>query len=109
MSEQKPVYASAARTATPATATFNMGYDTALTLVVDVTAIAATPQITVTVDVFDVLSAKWVNVLTMAAITTVSTTKSTLVQGLSGSVRVISTHLDADSITYSISAHTSGR
>lgn len=109
MSEQKTVYASAARTATPATATFNVGYDTALRLVVDVTAIVTTPQITVTVDTFDVLSGKWVNVLTMAAITTVSTNPSALVQGLSGTVRVISTHLDADSITYSISAHLSGR
>lgn len=104
---QRTLYALAARTATPTAVTFNARHDTTLRLVLDATAIAATPSIVVTVDVLDVASGKWVNVLTSAAITTVSTNMLGPITGLSGTVRVTVTHGDADSITYSVGAHLS--
>lgn len=103
----RTIYASAARTATPTPVTFEARRHTNLRLFVNVTAIAATPQITVTVDVKDPASGNWATVLTSAAITTVSANVLNLVQGLSGTVRVTVTHLDADSITYSVGAHLS--
>jgi hypothetical protein len=103
--EQKAVYASAARTATPTAYTFNARQYASVVVVVDVTAIVTAPSITVTVDVFDALSAKWVNRYTGSAITTVSTTASTVVSGLAGQVRITVTHGNSNSITYSVSAH----
>jgi hypothetical protein len=107
MGTQRTLYASAARTATPTAVTFNMRNDSMLRVVLDATAITATPSVVVTVDVFDSASAKWVTVLTSAAITTVSTNALTAVTGLVGMVRVTVTHADADSITYSVGAHLS--
>jgi hypothetical protein len=104
---QRTLYALAARTATPTAVTFGARHDSTLRLVVDVTAIAATPSIVVTVDVQDAASGKWANVLTAAAITTVSTNVLGPVHGLAGTVRVTVTHADADSITYSVGAHLS--
>lgn len=103
----KTIYSSAARTATPTAVTFAMRHHSTLRLYVDVTAIAATPSITVTVDVQDPASGKWVTVLTSSAITTVSTNALTVVTGLAGTVRVTVTHADADSITYTVGAHLS--
>jgi len=102
---QTTIYASAARTATPAAAIITPRTATALRLVVDVTAITSTPSITVTVEVQDLASGKWVTVLTSSAIATVSTNVLTLVQGISSQVRVTVTHGNANSITYSVGAH----
>lgn len=107
MGAQRTIYPLAARTATPTAVTLNMRNDSCLRVVLDATVIAATPSIVVTVDTFDNASAKWVNVLTSAAITTVSTNVLTLIQGLAGLVRITVTHGDADSITYSVGAHLS--
>lgn len=104
---QRTLYALAARTATPAVATFAMRNDSTLRLVVDVTAITSTPSIVVTVDVQDAASGKWANVLTAAAITAVGTTALAAVAGLTGNVRVTVTHGNANSITYSVGAHLS--
>lgn len=105
MGSQTTVYASAARTATPTAVTFSMGAYSTLRLMLDATAITSTPSNVVTVDMFDALSGKWVNVLTSSAIATVSTNPLGPISGLRGQVRVTVTHGNANSITYSLSAH----
>lgn len=114
---QKVLYASAARTATPTAVVVFTNRVRALRLVIDATAIAATPSVVVTVDVVDSLSGKAVNLLTSAAITAVSVTTLNIGPALTAaanlvansflgdSVRVTLTHGDADSITYSVAAH----
>lgn len=114
---QKVVYASAARTATPTAVIVNTSRVKALRVVIDATAIAATPSVVVTIDAVDSLSGKFVNLLTSAAITAVSTTTLTIALGatvaanvsasapLGDAVRITLTHGDADSITYTVSAH----
>ena len=99
------VYTSAARTATPTALTFSMGPYSTLRLVLDATAITSTPSVTVTVEMFDPLSNKWVTMLTSSAIATVSTNALGPVAGLRGQVRVTATHGNANSITYTLSAH----
>lgn len=114
---QKEIYASAARTATPTAVVLNTSRAKGLRLVIDATAIAATPSVVVTIDAVDSLSGKFVNLLTSAAITAVSVTTLTIALGvtvaanlsastpLGDSVRITLTHGDADSITYSVAAH----
>jgi len=109
------VLASAARTASPDTQEFEVPFrHQALHLVIDVTAVAATPALTVTVAAVDRLSGQVVTILASAAISTVSTTVLKIGQGLTAAAnlvandlvpnvfRVTATHGDADSITYSI-------
>jgi hypothetical protein len=105
MNRQQTIYASAARTATPTAVVVNMRHATAMRLVLVATAITATPSVVVTVDQFDNASGTYVNVRTEAAVATVSTNVFTLMQGLTGLVRITATHGDADSITYSLNAH----
>jgi hypothetical protein len=114
---EKVLYASAARTATPTAATLNTSRVKGLRLVIDVTAIVTTPSITVTVDAVDNTSGKFINLLTSAAITTVSTVALSIALGttvaanvsastfLPDAVRVTVTHANGNSITYSVSAH----
>lgn len=114
---QKTLYASAARTATPTAVTVNTSRVKALRLVIDATAVTATPSVVVTIDAVDSISGKFVNLLTSAAIATVSTVTLTIALGvtvaanvsasmpLGDSVRVTMTHGDTDSITYTVSAH----
>lgn len=116
-SRETTVYASAARTATPAAATFATGYARGVALVVDVTAIGAAPSITVKLEHQDVASGKWVTLLTSAAIAAVSTTVLKVYPDLTAvanltvndvvweTCRVTVTHGNSDSITYSVSAH----
>lgn len=99
------LYASAARTATPTAVTFSMGAYSTLRLVLDATAITSTPSVVVTVEMFDDLSAKFVTVFTSSAIATVSTNALGPISGLRGQVRVTCTHGNANSITYTVSAH----
>ena len=111
------VYASAARTATPTAAQFNARAASGLIVVVDATAITATPSVVPTVDGYDPVSGKWFNLLTGAAITAISTRVLRIAPGLVAAanltvndvvpdlVRVVMTHGDADSITYTVSAH----
>lgn len=103
--QQKTLYASAARTATPTAVILNLRWESAIRLVLDATAITSTPSIVVTVEAFDNASGKWVTLLTSAAITTVSTNVLTLVVGVVGQVRVTVTHGNANSITYTLGAH----
>lgn len=117
MSDEVTVYASAARTATPAAVSRPCSYARGLHLVVDVTAIVTTPSIVVTVDALDVLSGKFYNLITSAALVAVGTTVLRVYPGatpaanlavndcLTETVRVTVTHGNANSITYSVSAH----
>lgn len=112
------VYSSAARTATPTAVNLNTRHAKALVLVIDVTAIAATPSVVPTIDGFDSLSNQYFNLLTGAAITGTLTARAlrigpgltaaanlTVADYLPDTVRVTMTHGDADSITYTVSAH----
>lgn len=111
------VYASAARTATPTAVVLNCQRARGLVVVIDATAVTATPSVVCTLDGFDVLSGKYFNILTAAAVTAVSTKVLKIAPGITvaanlavadvvpESVRVLMTHGDADSITYTVSAH----
>ncbi len=121
LSERGPftVLPSAARTAAPDTQEFDAsGVDySGLHLVIDVTAIAATPSITVTIAGVDRASGKTYTTLASAAITATGTTVLKVGRGLTAAAnlvandllppifRVTVTHADADSITYSVSGH----
>jgi len=111
------VFASAARTATLSSATFNNGNYRGLQLVIDVTAIAATPSVVFSIEAFDSLSGKFYTLLDSVAIVAVGTTILRVYPGLTDSAnliandllpfqwRVTATHADADSITYSVGAN----
>lgn len=87
-------------------------------LVVDVTAVTATPSITVTIQGKDHVSGKYYDILESAAITATGTTVLTVFPGIAATAneaasdvlprdwRVEVTHADTDSITYSIGACT---
>jgi len=110
-------YASAARTASPI-AMSNQTNKKAkgLLVVIDVTAIAATPSVVFTIQGYDPVSGKYFTILASAAITGTGTTVLRVYPGLTASPnviandvlplvwRVIATHGDSDSITYSVSA-----
>lgn len=110
-------YASAARTATPTAASVPAGRYNFLRVVIDVTAITATPSVVVTIDGLDPVSGKYWNLLTSAAITATGTTVLTVGPGLPvtanvsanqvlpDTLRITMTHGDADSITYTVAAH----
>lgn len=114
---EKVIYASAARTATPTAVTVNAGRAKELRVVIDATAITATPSVVCTIDGIDSTSGKAFNILTSAAIVAVSTTVLTIALGatvaanvsasapLPQTIRITMTHGDADSITYSVTAH----
>lgn len=117
---QLTVYASAARTATPTATAIGTSGAHGVRVVIDVTAVAATPSVVPTIDGYDDLSGQWFNLLTGAAIVGTGTTVLTVYPGitvaanvsastvLSNTFRVVMTHADADSITYSVSAHLLG-
>lgn len=112
------VLPSAARTATPDTQEFDLpaGYS-GLALVVDVTAVTATPSVTVKIEGVDRTSGKTWEILTGTAVTATGTSVLRVHPALTASagatakdvlppvVRITATHLDADSITYSVAAH----
>lgn len=111
------VYESAARTATPTAAGIDAAYARGVHVVVDVTAVSATPSVVPTIDGYDTLSGKWFNLLTGSAITATGTTVLKVYPGIAAvanaaasdvipnRIRVVMTHADADSATYSVAAH----
>lgn len=121
LKRQVALYTSAARTATPTAveATTERG-ERGLHLVIDVTAVTATPSVVPTIDGYDDLSGKWYNLLTGNAITATGTTVLKIYPGIAtsanaaasdvipGRIRVVMTHADADSATYSVAAHMLG-
>lgn len=112
------VLASAARTATPDTQELELPGGTRFaTLVLDVTAVTATPALTMKLEGVDRLSGKVWTIIEDAAVATVSTSLLHAGPGLTAAanvtanamippvVRVTVTHGDADSATYSVGAH----
>lgn len=111
------VLASAARTATVDSADQTNHNARGAHVIIDVTAITATPSITPKIQVKDPASAKYYDVLVGVAITAVGTTVIKVYPGIAASAnaaasdilgrtwRVRVEHADADSITYSVGAH----
>lgn len=110
-------YASAARTASPADAVFvNYGY-LGVMIVIDVTAVTATPSVVFNIEGVDSLSGKVWTLLASAAITGTGTTVLEVHPGITASTNVRAkgavprnwqinpVHADADSITYSVAVH----
>lgn len=119
MAKHVSVYASAARTATPGAVTVPVGRYKSLHLVIDVTAVTATPSVVCTVDGYDPISGKYYNIITSAALTDSGSPYTRVLrvgQGLTAAanlvvldvlpsiIRVTMTHGDTDSITYSVAA-----
>lgn len=110
------VLASAARVASINSADIVNYNAKGLHLVIDVTAIAATPSITVTIQGKDELSGKYYTILTSAAIVAVGTTVLRVYPALVAAANLIANdamprtwrvsvvNADADSITYSVGA-----
>ena len=114
---EQQIYASAARTATPTAVEVNTRRFRSMVVVFDATAITSTPSVTIALDRKDNASGKYINILTSAAIATVSTNTIRIGLGLPVTanvsaneplpnvVRVTITHGNANSITYTVSAH----
>lgn len=85
-------------------------------IVIDVTAVTATPSVVFTIQGKDKVSGEYYTILASSAITTTGTTVLKVGAGLAASAnsvandvlpniwRVIATHADADSIIYSVGA-----
>lgn len=111
------ILTSKARTASVDSIDLNSNSFTGLHLIIDVTAVDATPSITPTIQGKDVVSGEYYTLLTGAAITTTGTTilkvfpGSAVASNVSANdfipavFRVSLAHADADSITYSVSAN----
>ena len=112
------VFPSTARTASP-TAVEVENYIGAshLIVVIDVTAVSATPSVTFSIKGIDPISQKTWDILDSAAISATGTTILEVDDNLTGApnsiaqdivpplVEISAVHGDADSITYSVSAH----
>lgn len=108
------VLASAARTATPDTVELEVAGYRGLHLIIDCTAAADTPSVVFTIQGVDRVSAKVYTILASAAITGTGTTILRVGPGLTASanvvandvlppvIRILATHADGDSITYSV-------
>jgi len=113
------ILASAARTASEDSATFDNPNHRAAHFVINVTAITATPSVVFSIEAFDVASGIFYPILTALAITSVGTTVLKVGMGFTPvpdltannlmpfRYRVVATHADADSITYSVGANLS--
>ena len=100
--------------ATPTAVEVTDDFVQGIQLVIDLTAISATPSVVPTIDGKDPLSGEFYNILTGAAITTTGTTvlrvhpeipaaaNLTAQDFLPETYRVVMTHGDADSITYTV-------
>ena len=112
------VYASAARTATPDTQELELpGGVQYVTAVLDVTAVTATPSLTLKIEGVDRVSGKVWTLIEDAAVSTVSTSVVHAGPHLTAAanevanvavppvIRFTVTHGDADSATYSVGAH----
>jgi hypothetical protein len=114
---QVVVYPSAARTATPAAVTLFTNRVKAVRIVFDATAITSTPDVTCKIEAVDSLSGKATLLLTTLSVATAVTTVLNVGPGvtaaanaaansfLGDSIRITMTHANANSMTYSVSAH----
>lgn len=115
MLKLKP-FESAARTATTNSGDLDNGQHRGLHVVIDVTAVSATPSVVFTIQGKDEVSGAYYTLLASAAITGTGTTVLRVYPGLTASAnlvandvlpktwRVLATHADSDSITYSVGA-----
>lgn len=117
--ENGVIYASGARTATPTEFSFDnyQGFK-GIYLTLDVTAVTATPSLVVSVEMYDKASGKWEDLLVATAVTTTGTHSYFLYPSgdvtaaediveaqavpLPRTFRVVVTHGDTDSATYSL-------
>lgn len=111
------VHLSTARTATPTNVEISDKYVKGIQVVINVTASSATPSVVPTIDGHDPLSDTWYNILTGSAITGASAVvlrvhpdllaaaNLTAKDFLPAKYRVVMTHADADSITYSVNVN----
>lgn len=111
------IYASAARTATPTAVEVNTRRFRSVVVVLDATVHAVSAALTVTIDRKDNASGKYINMLTSASITTVSTNTIRVALGapatanvsanepLPSVIRIGVTHGNANAVTYTVSAH----
>jgi hypothetical protein len=111
------VFTSAARTATPTPFDGSNDGFRGLHLIIDATAAADTPSVVFTIQGFSPLGADYYTILASAAITGTGTTVLRVFPGATAAAntvandqipsawRVIATHGDADSITYSVAAN----
>lgn len=107
---------SAARTATTNSGDLDNGQHRGLHLTINVTAITSTPSVVFTIQGKDEISGSYYTILASAAITGTGTTVLRVYPGLTASAntvandvlpktwRVLATHADGDSITYSVGA-----
>ncbi len=109
-------FVSTARTAAgalPGPVVYSRGA-TGLVATIVVTAITASPSVVFTIQGYDAAAASWTTILTSAAIVGTGTTVLTISPGVTvtanvsvatvvpDSVRIVATHGDTDSITYSV-------
>lgn len=114
--QSQTLVVSAARTATVVSALFSAEEVICTDITIDVTAVSATPTITVKVEGKDPLSGAFYTILTSAGLTATGTVvlrigKDIIAAAnvaanamLPSEYRITSTHTDGDSITYSIGA-----
>lgn len=108
-------YETRARTATPTSYSIYTRGAVGVIVYISATAATATPSVVATVDGYDPVSETWYNILTAAAITGITTKRLvispavtvtanlTAATVLPDTIRVVMTHADSDSITYSVS------
>lgn len=106
--------ASAARTASVSSSGIKSQGHPGCQVILDVTAVTATPSITLKVEAWDPASGQWYELLAGSAVTAVSTTVYRVHPALTAAansvakdfiprnIRISVDHLDADSITYSV-------
>jgi hypothetical protein len=107
-------FASAARTASPTIVELTNPYGRAMIVVIDCTAVTATPSVVFHCDGYDPVSGKAYTLLDSAAITGTGTTVLRVGPGLTAAANLVANepvpprvkiepvHADADSITYSV-------
>lgn len=108
------VFASAAYTTTQNSATFTNDSDRGVVVTIDITAVTSTPSTTFTIQGFDSVSGKFYTILASAAQTGTGTVVLRVYPGLTASAnvtasdvlprywRVVATHGNANSMTYSV-------
>lgn len=113
----RTIYSSAARTADPKVEDIPNASYRGLHLVIDVTAVSATPSVVFTIKGKDPVSGQVWTILASAAITATGTTVLRVYPGLTAAANAVASdvlppvwqvtavHADADSITYSVTAH----
>ncbi len=111
-----PVYTSSARTATPTAVTIPTNGAAGIHLVINVTAMAASPSVVPTIDGIESVTGTAYNLLTGLAIVATGITVLKIAPGIASianasasdrlpnNIRITMTHGDADSITYTVTA-----